>query len=491
MAHKLSTGRKVVYGLIAVAGIIVILETILRLAGMFPADRLFEKRTSSASWQENLFAGFMGIHQPDPDLLWVMKPNLNKSFVNTNSHGLTGPEVEHKKPPGKFRILLLGDSTPLGIGLPNWNRSFVWQIAEILRNQMNMDAEIINASTAGYSSLQGLKYFKQEGLKYNPDLVLMYLGNNDASYNGYRSDSALMAEAEQFLGIKKVLNSFKTYRLLKSLLLPIKSELADKAQGQLVLRVDPENYRRNLEEIITICRENEIDIILNTIPVPLTWPPGVEFKVFRTGRDTVSGTLFMPELQREILSEKKSLALDWQMFRNNYGSFDPWSLNVLKSAYTDTGAVEENIRQYHQLLDQEPGDSRYLNNLGVLYWKKQVTDSALKYLRDASEIEIGDAPILYNLGMAHRQAGNADSAEYYLNRARDNDYNSLRIKSGYNHIISALAHEHEIPFIDFVQIFNLADREKLFVDHCHPDPTGHRMLAEKFAEKIASITEKP
>jgi len=491
MKHEISTGRKIVYGLTAVIAILIVLEIILRAADLFPAERLFEKRESSSSWQENLFSGFMGIHEPDPDLLWKMKPNLNKSFVHTNSHGLTGPEIDYKKPSGTYRILYLGDSTPLGIGLADWRGSFVWQIARILETQLNRKVDMVNASTAGYSSLQGLKYFLTEGLRYNPDLVLIYLGNNDASYNGYRSDSALMAEAARFRGIKKVLNNFRIYKLLKSIILPLKSGANSDSEKSLAVRVSPENYKANLEEIIQTCAENDIDLILNTIPVPLTWPPGVEFKVFTTGRDTISGTLFMPELQRDMLHQNKSLALDWQMFRENYGSFDPWSLNVLKSAYTDSGDVDANIKRYENLLNENSDDATLLNNLGMLFWKKDQTDSAILYLNRASEIEIGDPSILYNLGMAHRRAGDIDSAEYYLNRARNNDFNSLRIKSGYNDIISALAHEHNIPFIDFVDIFNRDNREKLFVDHCHPNPDGHRIMAESLARKIASIIKKP
>lgn len=490
---KISTPRKIFYAFfVALLGLI-LLEIILRLAGVFPAERLFEKETASSSWQENLFANFMGIHQPDPELLWKMKPNLIKSFVKTNSRGLTGESVPYARDTSKLRILVLGDSTPLGIGLKDWNDSFVWRLLrdlkESLAPRIGKDIEIINASTAGYTSLQGLKYYEIEGYKYKPDIVLVYLGNNDASYNGYLSDSALMAQASQFIGVKKALNNLKLYRLLKSVLIPLKSDMAAREGRELQIRVPPESFRRNLQKLAELCRENGAKLILCTVPVPLTWPPGVEFKVFTTGRDTVSGQLYMPEQQREMLSQKLALAIDWEMFEQDYGSIDPWSLKVLKSAYTDSGDINIMINHYHEQIEKAGYDPQYANNLGVLFWRNMQYDSALVYLRKAQTAAETEPVLLYNLGLTFRRLAEEDSAVHYLGLARDLDYNSLRIKSEYNDIIREMADANGLPLVDLEREFMSLRMEDHFVDHCHPDLAGHRMIARLLAQEIIpSIT---
>ena len=481
--------HRLLFSVMTIIFILLIAEISLRLLGMFPAEKLFDKSTKSDSWQENLFAGFMGIHESDPELLWKMKPNLNKSFVSTNSHGLTGPDVSYKKAPNTFRIMQLGDSTPLGIGLADWNTSFIWLLGKFLGHRMNQAVEVINASTAGYTSLQGLKYLQIEGLKYKPDLILVYLGNNDASFNGYLSDADLMQQAGQFVGLKKVFNKFRIYRLLKAFVLQFKNDKKYK-NTDLRVRVDPESYRRNLQEIVDLCKKNNIDVILNTVPVPLTWPPGIEFKVFAGGRDTVSGTLFMPEYQRDMLTEKAALALDWEMFEQNYGEIDPWSKNVLRSAYTDTGDIQTNIEKYYAQLIPEADNSIACNNLGVLFWEEQNYDSALVYLRRSIEEDPFNPVFCYNMGMTFYRAEQSDSARYYLELARDHDYNSLRIKSEYNQIIIDIAQENNIPLIDLDGLFAHLDREKLFVDHCHPNQTGHRLIAEQFAREMENRNKK-
>jgi lysophospholipase L1-like esterase len=533
----ISMPRKVFYAFIVALLGLILLEIILRLAGFFPAERLFEKRTASSSWQENLFANFMGIHQPDPELLWKMKPNLIKSFVKTNSRGLTGESVPYAKDTSKLRILVLGDSTPLGIGLKDWNDSFVWNLWTVLDNakksakargwdadKFKEEIEIINASTAGYTSLQGLKYYEIEGYKYKPDIVLVYLGNNDASYNGYLSDSALMAQASQFIGVKKALNNFKLYRLLKSVLVPLKSDLATHEGQELQIRVSPENFRRNLQKLVDLCRESGAELILCTIPVPLAWPPGVEFKVFTTGRDTVSGQLYMPQQQRDMLTQKLALVIDLQDFEKGRVSIDPWSLKVLKSAYSDTGDINSMIYHYHDLIAGNGNDPQYTNNLGVLFWRDMQYDSALLYLRQAQKNLSSDPVLLYNLGKTFWMLENEDSADHYLRLARDLDYNSLRIKTEYNDIIREVAEKDDLYIVDLdwrfgscryidlpelpppnivnkngqrlpVKPMQKEDRDTdisgiSFVDHCHPNYDGHRAIAHYIFWEVMEILEK-
>jgi lysophospholipase L1-like esterase len=487
---EISVSKKITYALIAIVLALIAVEMVIRLLGFFPTEKIFEKREMSASWQENLFAAFMGIHEPDPVLLWKMKPNLNKTFVQTNSRGLVGSLVPYEKDSTKLRILLLGDSTPLGIGLKNWNSSFVWLLREFLEQRLNRKVEIINASTAGYTSLQGLKYLKTEGIKYKPDFVLVYLGNNDASYNGYVSDSALMVQASQFIGVKKFLNNFKLYKLLKSIIIPLKSKAQSHAGDSLQVRVTPHEFQQNLQQIVKISEKNGARVILNSIPVPLTWPPGVEFKVFTTGRDSLSGQLFMPESQRDMLNQNLALALDWDMFESNYGQIDSWSKHVLQSAYSDSGDAAENISRYHGLLANDPENVAYLNNLGVACWQDSLYDSALVYITDALKVDADNPVLLYNMGMTYRKMEVPDSSEKYLNKALDDDFNSLRIKSDYINIIRRVAGEDSLPLVDLDSAFERLGRETLFVDHCHPNQTGHRIIAEQLADEIVKIVKK-
>ncbi|MBD3383246.1 MAG: tetratricopeptide repeat protein, partial [candidate division Zixibacteria bacterium] len=134
-------------------------------------------------------------------------------------------------------------------------------------------------------------------------------------------------------------------------------------------------------------------------------------------------------------------------------------------------------------------DIEALNNLGVIFWRQFQLDSALVYLRQAVAHDPENPYLLYNLGMTFYRLDQPDSAHFYLNRARNHDFNSLRIKENYNQIIIDLARQHNLPLIDLVSMFDRVGREQLFVDHCHPNQLGHRLIAEQLAEEIIRLLQ--
>jgi len=73
-----------------------------------------------------------------------------------------------------YRIIALGDSSTLGVGVRN-NETYCALLESFLNQSKNSlrSYEVINGGVAGYSSLQGLRYFKSEITQYQPDL------NND------------------------------------------------------------------------------------------------------------------------------------------------------------------------------------------------------------------------------------------------------------------------------------------------------------------------
>ena len=108
-------------------------------------------------------------------LLW--RPVTHGPF---NSQRFKGPLAELPKPPDVYRVMCYGDSLtdgpPRG-GWPSWlHRLFSEQSPAPGRR-----TEVLNAGVAGYSSHQGLLRFLQEVDHYQPDLVLVSFGWNDAA----------------------------------------------------------------------------------------------------------------------------------------------------------------------------------------------------------------------------------------------------------------------------------------------------------------------
>jgi len=117
----------------------------------------------------------------DSILGWKLLPDGSVNCVTseynvnykTNSKGLRDKEYDYDKPRGKFRIVCLGDSVTFGWGISAGDR-----FTEILESKFR-NVEVINIGVPAYGLDQMLLFLKREGVRYNPDLVVVYLIPDD------------------------------------------------------------------------------------------------------------------------------------------------------------------------------------------------------------------------------------------------------------------------------------------------------------------------
>jgi hypothetical protein len=120
----------------------------------------------------------------DPSKGWMSKANLrevkafNNKTLNTNSKGLRGtkdfPYIKNKD---KLRVLILGDSFTFGDDVAD-DETYSYYLQEMLPH-----AEVINMGVHGYGHDQMLILFKEEGVKYEPDVVILGFLPLDMSRN--------------------------------------------------------------------------------------------------------------------------------------------------------------------------------------------------------------------------------------------------------------------------------------------------------------------
>jgi len=105
-----------------------------------------------------------------------------KVINSHNSFGLRGPETTLEKPEGVYRVLFLGDSFAYGFGVEEAN-SFPRLVEKGLNEVFNGQPriEVINAGIPGFSSILEYLYLKNEGFKFNPDLVILEFDLTDFS----------------------------------------------------------------------------------------------------------------------------------------------------------------------------------------------------------------------------------------------------------------------------------------------------------------------
>ena len=107
-------------------------------------------------------------------------------LVTTNAKRLRGKEYPYQKSQGVTRILALGDSFTFGFGV-NVEDSY----SKVLERLLNVSTEgngvrqyeVINTGAPGWGTAQELVFWNVEGHKYNPDIILLCLVENDPTDN--------------------------------------------------------------------------------------------------------------------------------------------------------------------------------------------------------------------------------------------------------------------------------------------------------------------
>lgn len=114
-------------------------------------------------------------------------------YIEINSKGLRDVEIPYEKPAGTKRILLLGDSMTAAFQVP-LEDSFGKVLEQGLNaaNLTNDDWQVVNGGINGFGTDNELLFFRLEGKKYQPDLVIvgMYLAN-DIYNNSYVLETRL------------------------------------------------------------------------------------------------------------------------------------------------------------------------------------------------------------------------------------------------------------------------------------------------------------
>ncbi|HEX9658558.1 MAG TPA: SGNH/GDSL hydrolase family protein [Bacteroidota bacterium] len=111
---------------------------------------------------------------------WAHIPGTSGTFqafgvdtqVSINEKGFRGPAVPYEKGE-KERIIVLGDSFVWGYGV-EYKDTFVSRLTGMFPN-----SEFVNMGVSGYSLDQELLLFREEGIQYRPDKVMLVVAAND------------------------------------------------------------------------------------------------------------------------------------------------------------------------------------------------------------------------------------------------------------------------------------------------------------------------
>lgn len=157
---------------------LVLAEAVVRLSGV----------ATPLTYLPNPYYGWS--HTPSDEF---QQETENRSVkISINSQGLRDHEYPYDKPPATRRILLLGDSFAEAVQVP-----LADTFAKLLEKRLNAGdergnppVEVLNGGISGYGTDNALLFFRHEGRKYQPDVVLLaFFVGNDIRNNWYRLEN--------------------------------------------------------------------------------------------------------------------------------------------------------------------------------------------------------------------------------------------------------------------------------------------------------------
>ncbi|MGE0268510.1 MAG: GDSL-type esterase/lipase family protein [Candidatus Omnitrophota bacterium] len=363
--------------------------------------------------------------QQDTGLFWIQKPHLDIVFegarVRTNALGLRDRPFGKKN--GQVRIVCLGASPTFGWGVDQ-NEVYAKQLEESLRKTFTRtNIEVINAGQIGYSSFQGLRFFKEKILPLAPDIITVaYVINDVDKYRFYRnhgkSDKELGLKNDVLVAIENFLDRSKFFTAYKKFILQSQAlslqYFGQRGSGEYVnqRRVSALDYRNNLKSLIKTAKENGITVVLLKMPVNL---PSAE---------DVS-----PEIQKQ---------------------------------------ADEKINQV------------------VRRTNLQDYEGALAGLKTALELNPNSARAYYYLGQLSLKLNKKTDAENYFKKTVLMElYECKALAKQYNIIMQEIAGEEQLVLVDIVDEFSAyfqKSNEYLFLDPehdtIHPNKLGHAIISQ-------------
>lgn len=159
---------------------LIILEFGLRLVGFTGMKSKlaldFDKRRANPPYQTSTTLGW--------DLLPNWEGEIKTIKVTTNSFGMRDDEFPFEKGENEIRILVIGDSFTFGLGVDQ-EAIYPQQLERILnRGESEHRYTVINAGVGGYNTEQEMKWLKERGLTFEPDVVIVGFVLNDVIYRG-------------------------------------------------------------------------------------------------------------------------------------------------------------------------------------------------------------------------------------------------------------------------------------------------------------------
>ena len=219
-------------------------------------------------------------------------PRAGAANFSTNSLGLRGEEPEIPKPARLYRVLVLGDETVLGSGLPE-KHTLAARLQGFLTDTTSRNVEVLNAGVPGYSPLLSLLQYRNELFRLQPDLIVLHFDMTDVADDVVHRRCLKDSDGQQICihpllrnqknsqsGALNLLNKSAIWRAVTARILnaghtannsstsPICRNYEWTTDSALDLRLQVRHAMNPVIRMADLARQHHTQLVIATVPVP-------------------------------------------------------------------------------------------------------------------------------------------------------------------------------------------------------------------------------
>lgn len=378
----------------------------------------------------------------DPEPLFELATENGVSIYRRTTHHLLVPDNKvflGEKPTNGYRVFLIGGSAAVG-----WPFEYgEYNIGNFLQRKLERllpqnKVEVVTVAGGTYGSHR-VKAIFDEIINYQPDLILIYSGNNEFLENfAYRRQ---LPEAPwKYSAIARL--TFDIYSNLTSFKPQFDQEsysIADQTSNRIAFafgkvsqyRKNPdqfrqlqEHYRYNIDSMIQDCIDRKVDVLLLNVPVNLK---------------------------------------DW----------------VPNSSIHRAGLPPEDFTRWQQAFRD-----------GMLALEGGRYPEAITALQTAVHIDDEHAESHYLLGRALLTTGHIDEARKEFTRALERDAYPFRALPRFQEILSDIATSHQIPLVDIISALEQESKNGIIgldvlLDYVHATEQHQETIAQAIVRSLS------
>ncbi|MDP8254894.1 MAG: GDSL-type esterase/lipase family protein [Candidatus Alcyoniella australis] len=231
-------------------------------------------------WEQPM--GLGSGYVPDDSLFYIPKSlfvrredfQMRDDFKVHREVNFRSGVIPFDKPPGVFRIIVIGGSNVYGDGVDELSDVFTEVLERRLNSHgANVEFEVINSGVSGYNSFQLMILDHEYLSRYEFDLSILYLNRNDLIHDEgpytYRELHRMMQRGEHrkrwVPGLQSLLRQSFVYNYYTDLVVRIRMWIVRSYSPSVGISKNvnpPEDYAQNLRELISQQRGRGAQVIL-------------------------------------------------------------------------------------------------------------------------------------------------------------------------------------------------------------------------------------